>query len=346
MTTNKQQMTDIPPALLDAASEWIVKLSNDAATEADHQSFALWLSKSPEHKAAYDQTANLWFDLGCVRYIEADSSHTLEDQPNAGEGRPIVTTSKSSSLWTKLAEKRNFVASFALCALATMLFVSIEQAEPLSERSYATAVGEQQSTTLSDGSTIHLNTNTRLSVQYSDEQRLLTLSQGEAFFDVNKDPARPFVVQIPGGSVTAVGTAFNIEIDPQRTLVTVTEGVIRVQERNNSALPAQQLLARQSDGVAVHPVKGLERTDESDLEDVTAWRQQNLIFQNASLAQVVAELNRYSDRKIKIADASLAYEEINGVFKLDKPLETLQAIQTTLRLESKSQGQIILLYRG
>ncbi len=183
-------------------------------------------------------------------------------------------------------------------------------------------------------------------MHYSDDQRLLKLSQGEAYFDVSKDPERPFVVEVPGGSVTAVGTAFNIEIDPQETLVTVTEGVIRVEEDNNSALPAQQLSARVNDRVTIHPVEGLERSADSELDDVTAWRKQNLVFKNASLAHVVAELNRYSDYKIKIADPRLAYEQVNGVFKLNEPMKTLEAIQATLGLGSTTQGRIILLHRG
>ncbi len=127
MTTHDQTTTNIPSALLDAASEWIVKLSNEAANEADHQSFALWLSKSPAHKAAYDQVANLWFDLGCVRYIEAEPQHLLEDQPAPGDGRPVTAPDRSSSVWTTLKKPRNYVASMALCAVAALFVMSGNQ---------------------------------------------------------------------------------------------------------------------------------------------------------------------------------------------------------------------------
>ncbi|MFK8020990.1 MAG: FecR domain-containing protein [Pseudomonadales bacterium] len=345
MTGNKQQSTTQSQALLDEASGWIVRLSNESATEQDHQSFALWLGKSHQHRAAYDEVESLWFDLGCVRYVEPISEPILEDQPGPGEGQPSSSTKQSSSLWAKIAKARNFAAAFALCAVAGALYLSLDHEQEWPEQNFATAIGEQRTVTLSDGSKVQLNTNSRLLVQYSADQRTVNLSQGEAYFDVSTDLDKPFIVLVPGGSVTAVGTAFNIEIDSQQTLVTVTEGVIRVEENNNSALPPHRLTAKINDSVSIHPMLGLERVELSALDAITAWREQNLIFRNASLAEIVAELNRYSEHKIKIADASLAYIQLSGVFKLDNPVATLEAIQTTLGLQSKAQDQIILLFK-
>ena len=345
LTGNKQQSRIQSQALLDEASSWIVRLSNESATEQDHQSFALWLGKSSEHRAAYDQVESLWFDLGCVRYVEPLVEPILEDQPSAGEGQPGAAAKQSSNLWTKIAKARNFAAAFALCTVAGALFLSFDNEQKWPQRDFATTIGEQRIITLSDGSKVQLNTNSRLRVQYSSDQRTVNLSQGEAYFDVSKEFDRPFIVLVPGGSITAVGTAFNIEIDPQQTLVTVTEGVVRVEENNNSALPPHRLTAKINDSVSIHPMAGLERVELSALDTVTAWREQNLIFRNASLAEIVAELNRYSERKIKIADASLAYIQLSGVFKLDNPMATLEAIQTTLGLQSKTQDQIILIFK-
>ncbi len=339
--------TSINTALLDDASEWIARLSNNQASEQDHQGFALWLGKSAEHRAAYDQMEALWLDLGCVKYSTDKHDPSLqENQPLPGEGQISVSekTSSASTFWQKRWIKTRFIASFALCAVVAVALLP-DASKPTATQRLATAVGEHSTETLADGSVVQLNTNTRLEVSYSDSQRELSLTQGEAHFIVKKNPQRPFVVRIPGGSVVAVGTAFNIEIEPQQTLVTVTEGVIRVEEQNDSALPADTITARLNDQVRISPAGGLTRDRVPDDHLATAWLEQNMVFKNASLAQVVAELNRYSDKKIKISDASLAFIPVSGVFKTDQPTETLQAIETSLGLESKAEGNIILLHK-
>lgn len=335
-------------SLLDEASVWIARLSNDQASEQDHQRFALWLGKSAEHRAAYDQMETLWLDLGCVKYTSTDSSDLKqpEDQPLPGETKLVGSdkTTKASSFWQKKWVKTRFIASFALCAAVAVALLP-DASQTTATQHLATAVGEHSIETLADGSVVQLNTNTRLEVSYTHSQRELTLTQGEAHFNVKKNPQRPFVVRIPGGSVVAVGTAFNIEIEPQQTLVTVTEGVIRVEEQNDSALPADTVTARLNDQVRISPAGGLTRDRMPSDHLATAWLEQNMVFKNVSLAQVVAELNRYSGKKIKISDASLAFMPVSGVFKTDQPAQTLQAIEASLGLESKAQGDIILLHK-
>ncbi|MEM8499132.1 MAG: FecR family protein [Pseudomonadota bacterium] len=335
-------------SLLDEASVWIARLSNDQASEQDHQRFALWLGKSAEHRAAYDQMETLWLDLGCVKYTSSakHDSSPQEDQPMPGQGQITAAdkTPRASLFWQKRWVKTRFIASFALCAAVAVSLLP-DASRPASTQHLATAVGEHSLQTLSDGSVVQLNTNTRLEVTYSQSQRELSLTQGEAHFIVEKNPQRPFVVRIPGGSVVAVGTAFNIEIEPQQTLVTVTEGVIRVEEQNDSALPADTVTARLNDQVRISPAGGLTRERVPADHLATAWLEQNMVFKNVSLAQVVAEINRYSDKKIKISDASLAFIPVSGVFKTDQPAQTLQAIETSLGLESKAQGNIILLHK-
>lgn len=330
----------------DEASVWIARLSNDQATEQDHQRFALWLGKSAKHREAYDQMESLWLDLGCVKYTSLDTTAQRENQPLPGEGQLIVSdkAAKASSFWQKPWIKTRFIASFAFCAAVAVALLP-KATETASTQQLATAIGQHSVESLADGSIVQLNTNTRLEVSYSDSQRDVTLSQGEAHFSVKKDPQRPFVVHIPGGSVVAVGTAFNIEIEPQHTLVTVTEGVIRVEEQNDSALPADTVTARLNDQVRISPAGGLKRERIPDDHQITAWLEQNMVFKNVSLAQVVAELNRYSEKKIKISDASLAFMPVSGVFKTDQPAQTLQAIEASLGLESKAQGSIILLHK-
>ncbi len=334
-------------ALQDEACAWIARLSSDRAEESDYKAFALWLSQSTAHRRAYDSMEMLWMDLGCIKYQSAlESTPALEDQPLPGAeelSQPSLAK-RASRLWRRVSRKGGMAAGFLLFAVALLVLRS-QFSEPVSSpERYATAVGEQRSITLADGSLVHMNTNSRLEAQFSKDERHLNLSQGEAHFTVTKDPERPFRVIIPGAEVVAIGTAFNIEIQADQSLVTVTEGVVRVEEQSNSALRPEKVTAAANFTVSVQS-DGMEKLAENRLEEVTAWRQQNLVFKDLSLAEVISELNRYSERKIKIADASLAFLQVSGVFKLNKPMETLQAIEKALNLQSKQQGQIILLYQ-
>lgn len=324
------------------AMAWITRLSNDTAGEQAYLDFALWLEADPAHASAYDQAEALWLDLGCVKYAPEESTHSgeaLTNQPHPDSAELTL----SLPLWQQ--GRAVFAAASIAVAIAVTAMLGLQQPESvLFEQALQTDIGGQASESLPDGSKLMLNTNTELSVRYTDTAREIMLLKGEAFFSVAKDENRPFVVNLPDGAVTAVGTAFNIEIEPQQTLVTVTEGVIRVNEHNDRAQHADVLTARQGDQIEINPVDGMSRSRVHDVNDFTAWQQNDLVFRKARLATVISELNRYTERKIKIADRRLALRSVSGIFKLDKPMETLKAIESSLGLSSKQQDQIILLY--
>lgn len=330
--------------LQDEASEWIVRLSSDVASEDTHHEFALWLGISPAHRDAYDAVEALWFDLGCVKY----SAPELEEQPqNASTAIDSSATGRLHRFSEKLGETGRKLGAFGITALvASLLWLGVNpNATELTEQHYATSVGKQKTITLPDGSRVQLNTNTRLQMHFTDELRLLTLHRGEAYFEVAKDKERPLKVLIPGASVTAIGTAFNIDVSPSGTLVAVTEGVIRVEEERNLAINRPAVTADLNDLVDIDNTSGISISRDVELANTLAWQQQDLIFEQATLAEVVSELNRYSDVKIKIADASIAYLPISGVFKLTQPLKALEAIESSLELERSDQGDLILLYK-
>jgi transmembrane sensor len=174
---------------------------------------------------------------------------------------------------------------------------------------------------------------------------LQIIPRTNARFDVAHDKQRPFSVEAGEGVVTALGTTFVIRKTADDVLVTLIEGIVAVARQKQlitiSHSPdehediAQQL---------VYSKKGISKADIVDIPEVTAWQRGRLVFDNNSLPEVVAELNRYSDRKIIIADRSLRPIRVTGVFDAGDNHSAIEALKTyfSMRLETDPRGNFIL----
>ncbi len=324
--------------LLDEAAEWIARLRSGHVTAADQQAFALWLSGGVAQREAFDQMESLWQDLGVVKYVS-------EQAPAAGQIVNVAPTAANISPALPAFGRRTLAAAAALLVAVLLAWQLLPRA-PQEVSTFRTAIGEQKSITLDDGSTLMLNTNTAVSVGFSATLRRLTLQRGEAYFMVAKDSRRPFAVELDEVIVTAVGTAFNIRRQGPQTLITVTEGVVKVAEKGaqpGAEPPAEMVGAQQQ--VVVGKKDGLGTVTSADAQQATAWQRQQLVFDGTRLSEVIAELNRYSRKQIKIADPLLNSLQVSGVFRLDNPLATLQGLEASLALERVEQDGLILLYK-
>lgn len=335
--------------LLDEAAEWIVRLRSDQVTAADQQAFAVWLSQGVDHREAFDRTENLWQDLGVVQYMPDEAlpaEQIINVAPAPGNvTAPEITTTANVSAALPAFGRRTMAAAAAMLVAIVMTW-QLLPGTTQNASVFRTAIGEQKSITLDDGSILMLNTNTVVKVDFSTNQRGVSLQRGEAYFTVAKDSRRPFVVELEEVTVTAVGTAFNIHRKGQQALITVTEGVVKVADKNTAqeaARPAEIVRAKQQ--VLAHKRQGIGAVVTTDVEQATAWQRQQLVFNSTRLGDVVAELNRYSSQQIKIADPLLNGLQVSGVFRLDDPRATLQGLEASLALEHVEQGDLILLYK-
>jgi RNA polymerase sigma factor (sigma-70 family) len=182
--------------------------------------------------------------------------------------------------------------------------------------SFHTAVGAVAAVPMSDGSTVTLNTDSQVRIAVTSAQRRVELGRGEAFFEVAKDPVRPFVVIVGNCKVTAVGTKFSVWRAASEVRITVTEGRVRV-ERTDSEAPneapeevsAGDVVHARSTGVVIE----LKRL--SEVEENLSWRRGYLFFHDVPLATAVAEFNRYNREKIVIGDPAIATVRIGGNFR-------------------------------
>ena len=191
---------------------------------------------------------------------------------------------------------------------------------------------------LADGSVVELNTNSAISVSLTEDFRGIELLKGEVFFTVASDKDRPFVVDVGGATVRAVGTAFNIyRVTDQSAIVSVAEGIVRVEEAGGSSVSsAQSQLLTVDQALKIDSVRGLSTSDSHNAQ-ATAWRQGQLLFDNTSIADAVEMLNRYLHKQVIVADDVSKSIKISGTFSSRQKKETLAAVANALGLELTSK---------
>src|SRR5581483_5979713 len=168
---------------------------------------------------------------------------------------------------------------------------------------YSTPIGGIESVPIADGSQVTLNTDTRIRVDVDEHQRRVVLDRGEAFFQVAKDPTRPFIVVVGTQRVIAVGTQFSVRREAGEVQVAVTEGKVRVEDLSSSSLvgtPENVFLTPGSVARANDTGVMVQRRSVADVEAQLSWRSGVLRFRQITLAAAVAEFNRYNVRKIVI----------------------------------------------
>lgn len=309
----------------EAAARWFARVRAGDMTTRETVALTTWLEERPEHRVAYDEMQAAW------ELSRAAASHEAMRAMRAAAlaARPTREASTwRARPWAIAAAGAGLAVLVAFVALnsdfrSTIAKVAGVTATPA--RSYSTAVGERSTIALEDGSTVVLNTGSRMKVAFTAGERSITLSQGQALFEVAKDHRRPFVVHAADRRIVAVGTAFDVRLDAQSVQVTLIEGRVNVEElagkdsqrvlRRAHMEAGQQLVAQTGSAPSGKP--DLIRAADGAL--ATSWRDGRVTFENESLDAVIAELNRYSDRKLRLGDASLSELRLSGTFHTGNP---------------------------
>ncbi|MDP5278735.1 FecR domain-containing protein [Sphingomonas sp. DG1-23] len=203
---------------------------------------------------------------------------------------------------------------------------------PRGSRYVATARGEIRRLPLEDGSIATINTNSELRIRLDSDSRRIELEQGQAWFQVAKDRTRPFLVDAGIAQARAVGTAFSVIRGGDGVQVAVTEGAVAVWPSDSSGmmtiLQAGQFANFRS--AAAGPVIG---SAPEDIERALAWRNGEISLENESLAEAIAQFNRYNRQQMVLADPGLADERLVGLFKIDKPADFAAMLAASLDVE-------------
>lgn len=238
----------------------------------------------------------------------------------AGSTAPgfAASANDSETRDTRFVIRKPLLALAATVVLTLGATFFIFQHRLLPRDDYSTVVGGLQAVPMPDGSKVTLNTDSEIRVAVTEKERRVELKQGEAFFEVAKDPNRPFVVSVAGQRIIAVGTAFSVRRlrnnNSNDIRVIVSEGKVRVEVPGKDAalmepLPAGSVVRTASNEVLVQtkPI--------AEIEQSLSWRSGLLTFRNTPLAEVTAEFNRYNTRKMVIEDPAIATLEVGGIFR-------------------------------
>lgn len=320
------------------AADWFARLHDDNAPESERDEFAQWLLRSPQHIAEYLAVSRAWGDSAVVSDLSVDELISAARDDSSAENVVAMRVSASDSATTLKRKRYLFAASVLVASLtATTAAWFALNGTP----TYETEIGEQRSVTLADGSVVHLNTNSSLQVVLNEHERNVALNRGEARFTVAKDWHRPFLVSTPQATVLAVGTVFNVLAEAERTAVTVIEGRVAVnnlKSRAGSGAPPRLLELSSGQQVEVM-AQGEVRPDAGpSVERVLAWPERRLVFRDDSLADVVAEFNRYHKRPIRIEDESLAAIRMSGVFSAADPQSLIQYLERYENVRSRKDS--------
>jgi transmembrane sensor len=328
-----------------AAAEWHGRLDEDdsALTRA---AFDAWLAADPRNRAAFEA-----IERSCSLMAEAPvDPRVLKMRREA-----LSATHRQRVLRTAAAAAVIAVAVAILYAAIPAFHQSPVSQPGMMARSaveggaFRTAIGERSSITLSDGSSVVLNTNSRIEVRYTSEQRNVRLISGQAWFQVARNPERPFVVEAGDQRVTALGTAFDVRVDGRDSVqVTLAEGKVSVEPilsplaRLIGAPAVPQLLVA-GEALIVSEDAPAEKI-KADLTKLTSWRQGQVVFDNDTLASAIAEINRYSARRIELADPALGELRVSGVFKAGHSESFVETVtgHYPLRVVSSDEARILL----
>lgn len=298
------------------AGEWLAIVNSDGAGNEELDAFERWRASDARCDAAFSRLEMMFNEIGDLTDLEylidapvrahrADKAPGILEQLKGWLARPLIPISAVAA------------------GLAAMVMVANLPDAPLEAQRYATSIAETRDVTLADGSVITLGARSAAKVTFEDDRRQVALLNGQAFFDVTRDPERPFVIAAGGADIEVIGTRFDVTLIRDETRVGVVEGVVAVNAHDDPGAAAR-LTAGQALTVTDNGVMGEVRL--ADLETLTAWRDGRLIYKNAPLGDVIAGINRYAARPVALAPDVDDALTITGAFRADEAEAVIRTV--------------------
>ncbi|MDC7685112.1 FecR domain-containing protein [Asticcacaulis sp. BYS171W] len=333
-------------AIDDIAVRWVATQAS-GVWDADLQArLDAWLSADTRHQGAFFRAQAAWamMDRASVMGAGIDAAE-ISPPPFDAESVPDTAPDAFVVPLTAAARptRRGLLSVMGGGAVAASLTAAFVLAAAVRDRvDLETEVGELRKVPLKDKSVASVNTDSRIEVSLKPDRRDVRLVRGEAWFEVAKDKARPFVVAADTVRVRAVGTAFSVRKLATGAVVLVSEGVVEVWNHKIPDRPARLTAgSRAFVPYAPAPVEAEYRPEAVDR--ALAWRDGQIAFDNDTLQSAVAEFNRYNAQKIVVADPALNAEKLVGWFRADQPETFARAVHGALNVPVTVDGDRIVI---
>ncbi|KQX26008.1 MULTISPECIES: FecR family protein [unclassified Sphingomonas] len=314
------------------AAHWLCLRQEPGWREADQQHLDDWLAERVANKMAYWRLSYWW--------QQADRIVAVGDTAFAD---PRGTTRTGAPPWTAFAIAASIAMMFAFVG-----FHALHDRYPggaggsFAQQRIETRVGGRKIVPLDDGSRIELNTATLLRAAVTAERREVWLDRGEAYFEVRHSDKVPFTVHAGLRTITVLGTKFSVRRDGGNITVSVVEGRVRIDEAGGEGAEVPSTTITRGNIAKIEGPSTYVATKASDLvADTLAWRGGMLSFEQSTLGDVVAEFNRYNQRKMVISDAEAASIRVGGNFSVSNVDGFTRFLHNTFGLEVQATADEI-----
>ena len=353
--------------LAQLAARWYARLRAPDCTIQEHAAFEAWRASDPRNAAAYAAAERMNDALAKLAMADprlkamvdqaASSGATLPDdeaeEPPDGKPPPLTITAAPARAMRprRIGRRVAYAASILVAAasvLALLAFGEPDLTEAVDGYRYAHANpivrygsgATRRAVTLDDGTRVYLDVASIIEVRFDATRRDVTLVQGRALFDAAHDSTRPFVVTVGTDRVTALGTVFQVDREPSEVVVTLAQGSVTVTSQEGDGkvqlAPGEEL--RSSAGSTRWSKRSV------DAQSATSWSLGKHIFREQRLGDAVREINRYADKRVRLADPRLDDLIVNGEFTTGDSESIVDALAVALPVRVVTTRTELVLY--
>lgn len=284
------------------AADWVTRHAGPSRSSASQAEFEQWLDADPRHLQAYERLSQAWADIGDLKHL-----------------RPV--SEARASRWRLLLRPPALATAMAACAALVALFIAAPNLFPQPAPQYATNVAQIEPIHLQDGSVVTLGAQSSIDADFTDAaRRLVTLRSGQAFFEIAHNADRPFFVLAGDVAVRVVGTKFDVRRGPEQTIIAVREGVVQIsaegQQPRTLRAGDQATIEHQTTLFVTRPVA--TQISSVDPQNVAAWRDGRLSYNDAPLSELIADVNRYYAPGVELASPQAGEVRITTSFRTNE----------------------------
>lgn len=330
------------------AAEWTLRIDR-GLTPKEQDEYTEWLAKDPSHREAMALCEWGWGEFD--RLAGLQTTHHARIDPDLLA--PQIASAPKADTKRNLIRWVTTLPIAAALAFAMYLYLPESASSGLEVKPALELMARIEQRTLDDGSRVEINRGAELEVAYSPGRRLVYLRKGEANFEVAKDSARPFIVNVAGVDVQAVGTVFSVKLSSNEVDVVVTEGKVNVKPIAPPSAPEQRIedafleMGQRAKVDLSNGYLSVEVTsmDDSEIKDATRWRPRLLDFDSAPLSYIVDEFNRSNPIQVVLGDPLLESMQLSSSFWSDNVEGFVRLMESSFGMKAEWQGSREIVLR-
>lgn len=331
---NKSQNPGAVSALDETAARWAHRFDAGLLTAQERMDLEAWTAEDSRHAGAFARAlaANSYLERAISLGLPGDRQTADEVQPEADDLAPASAR----------IGRRGWLLGGAGALAASLAGYVVIDARSRSNR-ISTALGAVQRTSLADGSSVTLNSSSKIDITLDKRVRQVNLLAGEVNFDVARDGNRPFIVQANDVQVRVLGTSFIVRLtDDGGISVTVREGLVAVSRADGVLL---KLGAGDCAALVPGVAPDVRHLSSATIDAIGLWQRGEINLTGMTLADAAAAFSRYSGRRIEIPDPAVGRLKVAGVFAISDPSGFAHAVAESMDLDVRETSSIIELTR-